>query len=93
MSSSVNLTGSNQSVITRPVRYCGFSIRETAGSTALVRIFDHATAASGTVLDEVALAAGESAREFYGSDGAPMAQAGIYVQVVSGSVAGSVRVA
>lgn len=84
------LTGLDQVVSANPSLYYGFSIRETSGSaSALVRIFDHASAASGTVLDEIALAAGESAREFY--NGGIRAVNGLYVDVVSGAVAGSVR--
>lgn len=87
---AVALTGSDQAVATTRTLYRGFTIRETSGSaTAVVRLFDNASAASGTVLDEVSLNAGESAREYY-VEGV-WAINGIYVDVVSGSVAGSVR--
>ena len=90
-SNQVALTGSNQAVSANPTYYLGFTIRETSGSAAaVVRIFDNASAASGTVLDEIALSAGESAREWYGMGGL-RASSGVYVQVVSGAVAGSVR--
>lgn len=73
--------------------YRGFALRETSGTAgAVVRVFDHASAASGTVLDEIALAPGESAREFYG-DGGMKTSNGIYAQLVSGAVAGSIRTA
>jgi hypothetical protein len=88
---AIALTGSDQAVQASRAFYRGFSIRETSGSAAaLVRIYDHASAASGTVLDEISLDAGESAREWYESGIA--AVNGIYVDVVSGGVAGSVRV-
>lgn len=88
---AVALTGSDQVVQAGRTFYRGFSIRETSGSaSALVRIYDNASAASGTVLDEVSLVAGESAREWY--DSGIWADAGVYVDVVSGAVAGSVRV-
>lgn len=87
---SVALTGSDQAVRATASVYRGFTIRETAGATAVVRIFDHASAASGTVLDEISLAADESARELYPAG--IWAENGIYVDVVSGSVAGSIRV-
>lgn len=88
---AVALTGSDQAVAATRTLYRGFSIRETSGSaTALVRLFDNASAASGTVLEEIALAAGESAREYY-RDGI-WAYNGVYLDVVSGAVAGSVRV-
>lgn len=87
----VALTGSDQAVAARAAYYRGFSIRETSGSAgAVVRIFDNASAASGTVLDEISLTAGESAREWYESG--IWASNGVYVDVVSGAVAGSVRV-
>lgn len=87
---TVLLTGSNQAALARPGAYCGFTIRETAGSTAVVRLFDNASAASGTPLEEISLAANESRSELYVHP--VWARNGIYVQVVSGTVAGSVRV-
>lgn len=69
--------------------YCGFSLRETAGAAAVVRIYDN-TAADGTLLDTISLAADESAREFY--PGGIKAVAGIYFSLVSGTVEGSIRV-
>lgn len=87
---SINLTGANQQVSTGKGRYRGFSIAETTGSaTARVRIFD-STSAAGTVLEEVSLTANQSAREYY-PDWSFAVVNGIYVQVVSGSVSGSVR--
>lgn len=86
------LTGADQVVSAGPALYGGFTIRETSGSAgAVVRVFDNASAAAGTVLDEIALTAGESAREYYGGGGI-FAAAGIFVNVVSGTVSGSVRV-
>jgi hypothetical protein len=70
--------------------YRGFTIRETAGAAAVVRIWDNDDAASGTVLDEIGLAPLESAREYY-PDGGVKTTVGIYLQVVSGTVVGSVR--
>lgn len=92
---AVNLTGSNQLVATAAPKltYRGFSVRETTGNqTAVIRVFDGVDA-SGVVLDEVSLGPGESARESYGTDQTMVATVGIYVQVVSGAVAGSVRYA
>jgi hypothetical protein len=71
--------------------YFGFSFRETAGSTATIRVYDALTA-TGTLLDSIQLAANESAREFYGPDGIKCST-GVYVDIVSGTVEGSVRVA
>lgn len=87
---AVALTGSDQAVAATRTMYRGFSIRETSGSaTAVVRIYDN-TAASGTILEEISLNAGESAREYYLAG--VWAMTGVYVDVVSGAVAGSVRV-
>ncbi|GII88271.1 hypothetical protein Ssi03_62610 [Sphaerisporangium siamense] len=86
----VPLTGSDQPVSATPAIYRGFTVRETAGATAVVRIFDHASAASGTVLEEITLAANGSARELYGAG--LLTTNGIYVQIVSGAVSGSIRI-
>lgn len=84
------LTGSDQVVSAVPSLYYGFSIRETSGSaSAVVRVYDNASAASGTILEEVSLAAAESAREYYANG--IRAVNGLYLDVVSGAVAGSVR--
>lgn len=87
---SVPLTGSDQVVSGGAAVYRGFTISETAAAVARVRIYDNASAASGTVLEEISLAANESAREFY-----PVgvwAASGIFVDVVSGTVSGSIRI-
>ncbi len=86
----VALTGSDQVVRTTHGTYSGFSIRETAGATAVVRVYDNASAASGTLLDSISLAANESAREYYLA-GIAVAN-GIYVDVVSGAIEGSIRI-
>jgi hypothetical protein len=83
------ITG-DESVSLDPANYYGFSFRETSGSaTATIRIYDSDTA-TGDLLDSVQLAAGESAREYYAAG--VRAQNGIYVDVVSGAVEGSIRV-
>jgi hypothetical protein len=88
---AVALTGSDQAVSAKPAIYAGFVIRETAGAVAVVRLYDNPSAASGTLIDDVALAANESAREFYPNG--IWAATGIYVKIVSGAVEGSIRVA
>jgi hypothetical protein len=85
------LNGADQVAAAAPAAYKGFSIRETAGATAIIRIYDNASAASGTLLDTIRLAANESAREWYGPGGID-ALNGIYVDIVSGAAEGSVRV-
>lgn len=84
-------TGADQAVADAAGFYRGFTLRETTGAApATVVIYDNASAASGTILEEITLLAGESAREWYGVPGIPTLN-GIYVDVVSGAVAGSIR--
>lgn len=90
MATPVAMTGANQVVLDHAGMYCGFSIEETAGASAKVRIWDNASEASGTLLDPVGLRASETAREYYES-GIRVTN-GVYVEVVSGAVAGSVRI-
>lgn len=86
---AVALTGSNQTIAQPSSVYCGFSIRETSGTAvATVRIWN-GTSATGTILDDISLTAGQSARELYPEGIA--AELGIFVQIVAGSVAGSIR--
>ncbi len=71
-----------------PATYYGFSLRTTGAVEADVRIRDGS--ATGTILDTVALIAGESAREDY----APglLAPNGLYFELVAGAgVEGSIR--
>lgn len=88
---STALTGANQAVLAGPGTYRGVCVRETAAAPAVLRIYDNATAASGTLLDVVALAANGSASLFYPGGGL-RASNGVYVQIVSGTVEGSVRI-
>ncbi len=93
---TITLTGVDQQIATIGVTgtpfvsYRGVTVRETTGvSTALLRIWD-GTSATGRVLDEISLAANESTREDYG-DPCPTARIGVFVQVVSGTIVGSIR--
>ena len=90
-STSVALTGSDQAVRAGNGFYRGYTVVETGGSNAAtVRIYDNASAASGTLIGAVNLAAGGSADVH--CDGVWVAN-GIYVDVGgTGTVAGSVRV-
>jgi hypothetical protein len=89
----VNLAGVSVALQLVPapvIYYRGFQLRETTGlAVALVRIWD-AASATGTILDEISLAANESARENYSI--AKTAKVGVYVEIVSGTVAGSICV-
>lgn len=85
----VSVTGSAAVVATRAV-FMGASVRETAGSTAAVRIYDNASAASGTLVAAFSLPANGSFT--VAPPGGVQAVNGLYWSVVSGSVEGSVWV-
>lgn len=90
--SSIALTGANQVIRADASVFSGFAVRETGGAAgATVRIWDHASAATGTLLEVIRLAPNESAREHYG-DGGIWATKGIFVELVAGAVEGAVRV-
>lgn len=68
--------------------YCGFSLRETAGSSALVRIRD--SGISGNILDEIPMGANEGVSDYYGV--IPLMSTGlVYMELALGSVEGSIR--
>lgn len=72
------------------VSYLGFTIRETAAATAVVRV--RVGTATGRILDTIALAAGESVADYYGPDGIDC-PGDLYCEIVSGTVEGSLRFA
>lgn len=86
---AVALSGSDEALRATGVWFCGFTLRETGGTNgATVRIFDHASAASGTLLATVSLAAGQSSFEFHAG---MYAGNGIYIDTGgTGTVEGSV---
>lgn len=79
--------GGVSALLTGPCIYRGFSLRETAGASATVRLRDGS--ATGQILDVVSLQANESARELY--DGGEVATVGIFYELVAGTVEGVVR--
>lgn len=86
----------SQALVTVPCLYRGFSFRESGGTAAVVvTLYDNSSAASGTVLDSIPLAAGGAAGDFYdsgGTDGGIRCVNGIYVALTgTGTVVGSVR--
>lgn len=91
MTRSLPLTGADQAVRPSECWYRGYVVVETGGANpATVRIYDNASAASGTLIGAVNLAAGGCAdvhtRPIWCANG-------IYVDLGgSGVVAGSVRV-
>ena len=86
------LTGADQAVRSGPAIYCGFAVQETGGSnSATVRIYDNASAASGTLIDTVNLAAGGSDARMYNRG--LWCENGIYLDLGgTGVVAGSIRI-
>lgn len=68
--------------------YCGFSLRENSGSSALVRIRD--TDIFGLILDEIPFQANEGVADYYGV--IPLASTSyIFMELASGTVEGSIR--
>lgn len=86
------LSGSDEAIKAVPCGFRGYTVRETGGANAAtVRIFDHASTASGTLLATIRLAA--SASETVMTDGI-QAVNGIYVDYGgTGAVEGSVYIA
>ncbi len=80
-------------LVATPTTFCGYSIRETAGAAAVVRIWDNASAASGTLLATVGFpAASASQTKYFGAEGV-RAENGIFLETVSGAVEGAIYVA
>jgi hypothetical protein len=82
------LTGQTQRMTFAPGRILGFAVLATDPSGAVLRIRD---GEGGTSLVPLSLAAGESAREWWGPAGVATT-AGVYVELVSGSVEGTIFV-
>jgi len=77
--------------------YYGLTLRESAGApaAAVIRVYDNATTNSGTILETVYLAASQSVSLQYSVEdcsGGIRAVNGVYFQLVSGTVEGSIRV-
>lgn len=85
-----NTVGVSGQVLATPGTFKGVSVRETAGATAAVRIYDNANAAAGVLLAAISLPANGS-HSISIPDGVRVAN-GIYWSVVSGAVEGSVWV-
>lgn len=87
----VALTGADQTISPTACTYHGFAIRETTTTTvAVVRIYDSTSANSGTLLETLSIAANESVGDFY--ERGIVANLGIRVDIVSGTVEGSIRI-
>ena len=88
-STPIALTGSDQQVHTGPASYAGLVVRETGGAAAEVRVYA-GTDATGLLIDVVKLDANEVANSAHGQ--AVRAQVGVFVDIVTGAVAGSVLI-
>lgn len=86
---AVNVTATG-AVIARPCTFRGCSIRDTSGAGNTIKIYDNASAASGTVLMAVQLAANASVPPLSVADGL-QAVNGLYLSA-TGAVEGSVWV-
>lgn len=87
----VALSGSDQAVRTASGIYRGLTVRETTGTAgAVVRVYDNASAAAGTLLQTVSLGNGESFNALHAIG--IWAADGIYVEVESGAIEGAVYV-
>lgn len=84
------LNGSG-AIATGRTRFAGLALRETAGAPAVVRIRDGVDTQGGIVWP-VSLAAGESIRDYLPVDSAIKLNNGLYVEIVSGTVEGTVLV-
>lgn len=80
LGNGINVTGKNYLL--------GFAVRETAGAAAVFRLRDGMDASAPIVLP-VALAAGESRSDYLPFSGGIRFRQGIYVEIVSGSVEGT----
>lgn len=85
------VAGAGQVVKTSRHRYKGIVVRETAGTGAVLRIWDDPASATGTLLDVVVVAANAVVSVYLPDDGV-VAEDGIFIERVSGTTyEGSIR--
>jgi hypothetical protein len=94
--SSVTSVGVTTSAVVRAnsCHYYGYTLYNSGGSAALVKIYDNASAASGTLLDIVSVPAAGSVNAYYSVEdcyGGVRASNGVYFST-SATVEGSIRV-
>lgn len=83
------VAGATQIVSAVRTRYKGIVVRELAGTACILKVYDHASAASGTIIDIISLAA----NGVHSSDTEVTCEKGIFIERVSGTTyEGSVRV-
>lgn len=87
------VAGASQVVATGPGVYCGIVVRETSGAALVLRIWDNASAASGTIIDIISLAANARTETFTSILPLKFTN-GVFIERVSGTnFEGSVRLA
>lgn len=86
---AVALTGSDQAVLDKPGVYRGITVANTGAAAGTVKVYDNASAASGTLVETIALAADASLSVMY-DDGIWVTE-GLFVDVADGTFEGSVR--
>jgi hypothetical protein len=85
------VAGASQVIRGARTRYKGIVVRETAGTGAVLRIWDNASAASGTLIDVIVIGANAVVSIYLPDDGI-VAEKGIYIERVSGTTyEGSIR--
>lgn len=80
--------GQSNPISTSPGRIAGWSVRETAAATALIRLRD-GTSATGDPIATIALTANQSVRDWFMPTGISFSN-GLYVEVVFGAIEGVV---
>lgn len=77
-----------------PCSYYGYTLYNSGGSAVVVKIYDNASAASGTLLDVVSVPAAGTANAYYAVEdnaGGLRAKNGVYFSP-SATVEGSIRI-
>lgn len=85
---SVPVTGSGQQASAVDNVVAGYALRETTGAATALVVLRDGRDTFGDELIGISLAQGESVRDWFGARG-PTFDEGVYVDVVSGSVAGA----
>lgn len=85
------VSGATQVLKAGPTRYKGIVVRELSAGAMVLRLWDNASAASGTVIDVISVAANGVAQVYLPDDGVACAN-GLFLERVSGTnFEGSVR--
>jgi len=89
MAAAFQITGSDQNIgpVANPVHLMGWSLRETAGAAAYVEI--RVGSATGKIIGEIAFTANADRTKWFGPNGVA-SEGQLWVEIVSGTVAGAV---